>query len=79
MTYFTQIRLWSANGNTPITKRGGCYCDEVLLLNGVCSNPQVAKDWVQDLITTTPHAVYGHFTMPDFPNQNIRTGFVNPR
>jgi hypothetical protein len=76
MTYATHIKLWSANGHTPITHRQGAYCDVLLDTVIQCETPAQAENEVQRLKRETEHAVYGHFYMPDYPNQNIRSRFV---
>lgn len=73
----TQIKLWSNIGHTPITKRGSSYCDLLLDIVIDCDSPESAKEKTRALIKETDHATYGHFYMPEHPNQNIRAQFVN--
>ena len=76
-TYKTEIVLWSAIGNTPITGRKGAYCDELVRTTIECENPARADEAVRDLINSTPHARKGHFFMPTFPNQNTRSRWIS--
>lgn len=73
---FTDIRIWSANGHTPITNRGGAFCDQLSRTAMHCKTPADARKATLALIATTAHAVAGHFNMPDHPNQNIRSAWV---
>ena len=75
-TYSTEIVIWSAIGHTPVTKRKGSYCDEILRTELQCTSPTHAKECVKVLINNTEHARSGHFSMPDYPNQNTRNNFV---
>lgn len=72
----TIITLWSKIGHTPITNRGAGYCDELAFVTIDCASPAEAIAATKQLIAETVHAQSGHFTMPDYPNQNTKNGFV---
>ncbi len=73
------IVIWSAIGNTPMTNRGGSYCDELARVVVDVSDPTEAKQAAYDLLLSTPHAADGHFDIPQYWNQNTRSGWVNVR
>ncbi len=73
----TKVYVWSNIGNTPITKRGGSFCDVLVEREIECETPEQARAEVKALIRSTPHGGYGHFNMPDFWNQNTRSSFVS--
>ena len=75
-TYKTYVVIWSAIGSTPITKRGGAYCDELFKITVNISTPEKATKYVKELINAMGLADNGHFYMPDYPNQNTRSNFV---
>ena len=77
MTYQTTIRIWSRNGHTPITNRTGNYCDELLSTTVTCVDPEEAQHLASELKKTTPGAYSCHYVMPDYPNQNTRSGFCH--
>lgn len=76
-TYPTEIKIWSRIGCTPITKRGGSYCD--LLVDTVleCATPTEALALTKEIIRATPNGDYGHFYMPTYWNQNTRSNFTH--
>jgi hypothetical protein len=76
MKYLTTITIWSDIRNTPLTNRGGAYCDELLDFKTVCETPAEAETLTRSLIKLIPHGYSGYYHMPDHPNQNIRNGFV---
>lgn len=75
----TTIRIWSATGNTPVTKRAGAYCDELVKVVIDAADPAAAKAAAYALLLSTPHAAEGHFDMPGYWNQNTNSGYVNIR
>ncbi len=77
-TYTATITIWSQYGNTPITNRGGQFCDELAKVEVPVTDADDARTKVKQLIASTPHGAYGHFNIKDHPNQNIRTEFVSP-
>jgi hypothetical protein len=77
--YRTEIYIWSRIGCTPITKREGAYCDVLVHKHIECASPEVARREVELLIESTQYGDYGHFSMPDHPNQNTRNSFVSRR
>jgi len=72
----TEIHIYSDYGNTPITKRGGAYCDLLLHITIQCGNPEEARQRTIELIRDTQHARHGHFTMPEWRNRITRSGFI---
>ena len=76
-TYETTIFVWSNIGNTPITKRVGAFCDELVKIKVQCATPGDALKLTQDLIKSTKHGYSGYFGMPDYPNQNTNTGHTH--
>lgn len=77
MSYRTEIYVYSAIGNTPITKRGSSYCDVLIYTHLQCESAEDARATVELLIRSQPHGNYGHFHMLDHPNQNTRASFVS--
>jgi hypothetical protein len=77
MKYPTQIRLWTKLGHTPVTGRSGPYYDELLHTTVLCENPAEATALVRKLIQETEHADSGYFRMPEYPNHNINSRFIN--
>jgi len=77
MLFPTTIIIWSRTGNTPITKRGGGFCDELVHVTLDCASPDEALVVTAELKARTPHAYACHFHMPDFPNQNTRSQFCH--
>jgi hypothetical protein len=77
MTYKTKITIWSAIGSTPITNRGGSYCDELASVTVYCESPGDALAKTLEIKNKTKHAYACHYTMPDYPNQNTRSGFCH--
>jgi hypothetical protein len=69
--------VWSANGCTPITKRTGGYCDELVITVERFATPEAARERVRELIRTTPHGHYGAYYLPTYPNQNTRNGWTH--
>jgi hypothetical protein len=76
-TYKTQVTLWSANGDTPITGRGQSYCDELVNIFIDCTDPADALAKVLEIKQATPHAYACHFNMVDYPNQNTKARFCH--
>jgi hypothetical protein len=72
----TNVTIWSAIGHTPVTHRGGLYCDELIRTQIDCETPDQARLSVQALMLATPGADRGFFHMPDYWNQNTRSGWV---
>lgn len=71
----TEIHIWSKIGHTPITGRAGAYCDVLLKENVDLANPKEAAAYVRAKLQTVPHADKGHFIIPEWPNQNVRSGW----
>lgn len=72
----TEIYIWSAIGHTPLTNRGGSFCDELIHTTVDCENPTEAKKVVKNLLMFTKHAERGHFNMPAYWNQNEQSGWI---
>jgi len=75
-TYTTEIYIWSAIGNTPITNRKGAFCDVLEKSQIECESPQDAIEKVKAKIANTKFAAKGYFNMPSHPNQNTRSKFL---
>ncbi|ASJ79264.1 hypothetical protein P26059A_0112 [Curvibacter phage P26059A] len=75
--YDTEVKVWSNYGNTPITKRGQSYCDELVSTTIQCATPEEARKAAQEMVRNTAHGYSGWFHMPAHPNQNMRGGFVH--
>jgi hypothetical protein len=75
--YSTTIKLWSRNGHTPLTGRGGSFCDELLSLTIDCAGPSEAEQKALDYKNKTKGAYSCHYNMPDYPNQNTRSRFCH--
>ena len=75
-TMKAEIKIWSAIGHTPITHRSGPYCDVLLEISREVTNPQEAREIVKELMRSTPSADTAHFDIPEFWNQNTRTGWL---
>lgn len=76
-TYSTKVVLFSAVGDTPKTKRGKSYCDELFRGSIECESPEDARRQVSELLRTTPHAYKGFYRVDGWPNQNTRDGSLN--
>lgn len=72
----TQIKIWSAVGNTPVTKRGSSFCDELVSETTDCTSPEDARQYILGLMKRTPHADNANFYMPEWPNQNVRSQWL---
>lgn len=72
----TEIYVWSAIGNTPVTHRGGSFCDELYHGFIEAENPEDANAKAVELVRSTPHGDKGYFNMPEWPNQNTRSNWV---
>ena len=75
-TMKAEIIIWSAIGHTPITHRSGPCCDVLLETAREVVNPEEAREIVKELMRSTPGADTAHFDLPEFWNQNTRTGWV---
>ena len=75
-TMKAEIIIWSAIGHTPITHRSGPYCDVLLETVREAANPHEAREIAKELMRSTPGADTAHFDLPEFWNQNTRTGWV---
>lgn len=75
MTYQTEIHIWSAIGNTPITNRKGNYCD--LLFKGTikAASPADAVYQAKKIAKETPGAYSGHYSIKKPPNHNTADRF----
>lgn len=73
----TEIYIWSRIGHTPVTKRGGLFCDVLIHADVDCESPEAARKFVRALIAAHPHGNYGHFNMPEYWNHNTRSGFTH--
>lgn len=76
MKYDTTIVIWSDTGHTPITGRGGSYCDELVRTTVQCASPAEAMQLTREMMQKTKYAYMGHFNMLEYPNQNTRNQFV---
>jgi len=70
----TIIKVWSAIGHTPLTKRGQCFRDLLLTRELDYDSPEAAKVELVNTILNTRHAVQGSYYMPGHWNQNTRYG-----
>ena len=75
-TMKAEIIIWSAIGHTPITHRSGSYCDVLLETVREVGSPEDAREIVKELMRSTPGADTAHFKLPEFWNQNTRTGWL---
>lgn len=71
-----EIRIWSEIGHTPLTNRVGSYCDELVCVVVDAATHAEAKAAGVALLKSTPHAVKGHVSMPELPNQNFRSTWM---
>ena len=62
--YPCRITLHSEIGNTPLTNRGGQYCDKLLEPERNVSGPEEARKKCIELINTTTHAMQGFWYAP---------------
>jgi len=76
-TYKTQVYIWSAIGNTPITGRTGAYQDELVNTIIDCTDPSDALAKVLEIKKATPYADQCYFNMIDYPNQNTKSKFCH--
>lgn len=76
MKYKTKLMIWSEVGHTPLTNRGGSYCDLLAEETGSFGSPYEARIALDKLLDSNSHAHKGYFEMPDHPNQNTRTDWV---
>ena len=74
--YHTLLCVWSHAGHTPITRRKGQFCDELVRKTDYYSSPDEAALEVEKLLRETEHAYKGFFNMPSFPNQNTRSNWI---
>ncbi len=77
MKFSTEIIVWSAIGNTPLTNRSGAHCDELVRITVQCENPTEARELTKKLVRETAHGYMGYFNMPAYPNQNTRKAFTH--
>lgn len=77
MKYHTVIIVWSNIGHTPLTKRQGAYCDELLHFETECENPGEARALAQKLVRGVEHGYSAYYNLPEYPNQNTRNGFTH--
>lgn len=71
-----EIFVWSRIGCTPITNRGGSFCDELVRTHITVESPEDASIKVRQLMDATPHAAKGYFNIPEWPNQNTRSRWL---
>ncbi len=71
-----EIKVWSAIGHTPLTNRGGSFCD--LLVDTVIEVSDIAEARIKakQFVRCTPEGNTGHYNLPEHPNQNTRSGYV---
>ena len=74
MKYETKFFIWSDIGHTPLTNRGGSYCDLLLEQSGFCESPIEARIALDELLQKTEHAYNGCFEIIGYWNQNTRHG-----
>lgn len=72
-TYPAELRLWSSVGHAPLTNRQGSYCDLLVVETVEVTSPRDAREKLAELAKRTKHSSKGHFYIPGFPNQNVRT------
>lgn len=72
----TEVYVWSRIGHTPITNRGGSYCDELVKETTDCTSPADAAEYVKGLMKRTPHADKGYFNISGWWNQNTRSQWI---
>ena len=72
------IRIWSRIGHTPLTGRGGAYCDELAVAEVVVSGVDAGIAKLRELLASTPHAEKGNVYSPTFPN-NFRSNWETAR
>ena len=75
----TQIKIWSREGNTPITGRKGSFCDLLIDQSFDCKTPEEAEKLTIKMVQETPHGAKGHYDMPEHTNQNTRNRFCGYR
>lgn len=73
------LSAFSAVGHTPLTKRGGAYCDLLVSNEVTVTSREEAQGLADKLLKETPHAVEVWFNMPEYWNQNLRSGYGNRR
>lgn len=70
-------KIWSVVGSTPVTNRGGSYCDTLASGEFEADTPQQAEILLRDIASVTPHAYQAFFYMPSFWNQNTRQKYIS--
>jgi hypothetical protein len=75
--YLADLIVWSRAGHTPVTGRAGLYCDVLVKVSIPVADPAEARAELKALMARTPHADYGHYGVPSYPNQNTRDGFMS--
>ena len=71
-----EIKVWSNIGVTPITKRGGNYCDLLVDKKVAVKSISEARHITNQLINETEFGYKGFFYVSDHPNQNINNGWL---
>ena len=75
--YQATISVFSDYGNTPVTNRGGSYCDHIAEIVEYFETPAEARAAAVQAAIDTEHGYSAFYEMPDHPNQNTRHGWVN--
>jgi hypothetical protein len=75
--FIATLVVWSRIGHTPVTNRGGAYCDELARVEVSVASPEHALCMLAALFSETPHADRAYFNVPNWPNQNTRDGWHN--
>lgn len=71
MIYKTEFYIHSKIGVTPITDRGGCYCDLLAQFSIDCESIEEAREIAQQLRCIVKNAKTVHYNLPDHPNHNL--------
>lgn len=74
-----EIHVWSEIGHTPLSNRGGSYCDQLAYVEVEVNSPAEAREKAIALLQTTPHGNHAHYNVPGFWNQNTRSGYARLR
>jgi hypothetical protein len=70
------IYVRSDIGVTPITKRGGAYCDELVKTFVPADIPEEAREAAKKLLRETPHGYKAAFHIPGYWNHNTNHSYV---
>ena len=76
--YAAHIIVWSETGHTPVTNRGGSYCDELANFVVQVKNHKEAVNEALSAMARIKYAARGHVSIPKLPNQNYRSQWLTP-